>query len=323
VHQELSATTRTSSEEIVGEIRRQIEAGELRPGERIPSTREITRRWGVAMATATKVLAELQRAGLVRAIPGSGTVVERRTQASPQKPTTPKPAAPRPHPATRESVGLTVERIVTTAIAVADSEGIGGLSMRRLATELGIAPMSLYRHVADKEDLLLAMIDRVAGASAFPEVPPDATRTRLECAARMLWDTFRRHPWMASALSLTRPQPVPSAVPLTEWMLASLERSGLDLQTRFTAVLSVIGYVRGMGLNIEMEVEAEAATGLDSEQWTEGQSAALESILAGGRLPQLERLVAEGYDFDLDAVFEFGLQRLLDGIELLVERGER
>ncbi|NYV76440.1 GntR family transcriptional regulator, partial [Streptomyces sp. UH6] len=61
---------------IVTELRQRIESGELAPGERVPSTREITKEWGVAMATATKVLTELRHQGLVRAVPGVGTVVE-------------------------------------------------------------------------------------------------------------------------------------------------------------------------------------------------------------------------------------------------------
>jgi DNA-binding GntR family transcriptional regulator len=60
---------------IVAEIRRRIDAGELRPGDRVPSARQITADWGVAIATATKVLSTLQQDGLVRAVPGVGTVV--------------------------------------------------------------------------------------------------------------------------------------------------------------------------------------------------------------------------------------------------------
>ncbi|MYR86592.1 GntR family transcriptional regulator, partial [Streptomyces sp. SID685] len=69
----MSGQAVSRSGQIVGELRRRIETGELAPGERVPSTREITRQWGVAMATATKVLTELRREGLVRAVPGVGT----------------------------------------------------------------------------------------------------------------------------------------------------------------------------------------------------------------------------------------------------------
>src|SRR6476661_475965 len=79
---------------IVREIRRRITAGELRTGDRVPSTREITRQWGVAMATATKVLTTLQQEGLVSAVPGVGTVV--------RAPETGRPAARRPGQAAGE-----------------------------------------------------------------------------------------------------------------------------------------------------------------------------------------------------------------------------
>jgi AcrR family transcriptional regulator len=268
------------------------------------------------MATATRVLAELQRAGLVRAVPGVGTIVE------PGSPVTrpargPRRTAPSP---TSGRGGLTVEQIVAAAVAIADAEGLAGLSMRRLAAELGSAPMSIYRHVRDKDQLVLEMIDHVASEWRFPgEEPPDHTRARLEHAARMLWAAFRRHPWLAPALSLTRPQPAPTAMRYSDWVLAALKDSGLDLQTQFTIHLALIGYVRGMALNLETETEAEAASGLDSEQWIDSQAAALQAIIGTGRLPHLEQLIRAGYEFDLDALFEFGLQRILDGVDVLLE----
>ena len=145
--------TGPASTRIAAEIRGQIQSGELAAGKRVPSTREITRRWGVAMATASKVLATLKEEGLVRTRPGVGTVVagtsSSRTRGS---------ARARDAEAT-----LTRERIVAAAIAVADIEGLGALSMRRVAVELDVATMSLYRHVRDKDDLLTCMVDAAFG----------------------------------------------------------------------------------------------------------------------------------------------------------------
>lgn len=193
--------------------------------------------------------------------------------------------------------------------------------MRRVAADLGAATMSLYRHVADKDDLLMRMMDAAFARWTFPAVPPEGWRERLTLAARMLWAMFRRHPWLAPAVSVTRPQPVPNALPFTEWVLAALEGRGLDGQTVFTVHLTLFGYVRGTAVNIEMEAEAQAVTGLDSEEWMNSQEPALLAVLAGGGFPLLERLARGGYDFDLDEVFEFGLQRLLDGFAVLL--GER
>ncbi|MFF4160197.1 TetR/AcrR family transcriptional regulator C-terminal domain-containing protein [Streptomyces sp. NPDC001678] len=321
---------------IVAELRQRIETGELAPGDRVPSTREITRQWGVAMATATKVLTELRRQGLVRAVPGVGTVVEPgvRPEQSEQSerpervehPGRPAPAHRSPTAARRRSTAdqaLTPERIVGVAIAVADVEGLAAASMRRVAAELEVATMSLYRHVADKDALLLEMMDSVFRQWSFPEEPPEGWRERLELVARMLWEMFRRHPWLAPTLSVTRPQMVAGALPFSEWTLMALDGLGLDPSTAFTAHLTLFNYVRGTAVNVEMEAEAEALSGLDAEEWMASQEPALHAILATDRFPRLRHLATTGYDFDLDGLFEFGLQRLLDGLAVLFEEVAR
>ena len=320
---------------IVGELRQRIEAGELAPGERVPSTRAITREWGVAMATATKVLTELRRAGLVRVVPGVGTVVAATEAADGPgtAATPPRPPAARPHPAAATAPvtasaqrrsgpdqALGLDRIVAAAIAVADAEGLAAVSMRRVAAELGVATMSLYRHVTDKDDLLMRMMDAAFTRWPFPADAPEEWRERLALAARMLWQMYRRHPWLAAAMSVTRPQAVAGALPFTEWVLATLDGRGLDLPTVFTAHLTLFNYVRGTAVNVELEAEAEAATGLDNDEYMDAQEPVLLEILSSGRFPTLARLAADGYDFDLDELFEFGLQRLLDGIAVLLER---
>ncbi|GHG96035.1 TetR/AcrR family transcriptional regulator C-terminal domain-containing protein [Streptomyces rubradiris] len=304
--------------QIVAELRQQIEAGELAPGDRVPSTREITKQWGVAMATATKVLTELRREGMVRAVPGVGTVV-----AAPSRPVrAARPSAAArpggPSDASSAQAALTLGRIVGAAVTVADTEGLAAVSMRRVAAELGVATMSLYRHVADKDDLLVRMMDTVIAEHPLPADPPAGWREAIELAARQLWGLFRRHPWLAPALSVTRPQMIPSALPYSEWMLATLHAHGLDLHSAFTAHLMLLNYARGIAVNLESEREAEAHSGLDSEEWMDTQEPALLAILATGRLPALSRLAAAGYDLDLNALFEFGLQRLLDGLASLL-----
>ncbi|ETK36856.1 TetR/AcrR family transcriptional regulator C-terminal domain-containing protein [Microbispora sp. ATCC PTA-5024] len=359
----------TRYREIAADLRRRIESGELRPGDRVPSTREIVRLWGVAMATATKVLTELRREGLVRAVPGVGTVVgagERPPRDAP--PTTAGPHAGAAHPGERPprdasppgaaategraprdasphaggspatvSGGrqgdagrrnapdgpLTSARIVATAVAIADVEGLAAISMRRVSAELGVATMSLYRHVADKDDLLLQMMEAVFARMRLPEDPPDDWRARVEIAARTLWAMYRRHPWLAPAMSVTRPQPVPSALPFTEWVLSALDGHGLDLPTMLTTHITIFNYVRGTAVNLELEAEAEELTGLNAEEWMDTQGPALKAMLAGGRLPTFERLSADEYDFDIDALFDFGLQRLLDGIATLLRQSGR
>jgi AcrR family transcriptional regulator len=188
------------------------------------------------------------------------------------------------------------------------------LSMRRVAAELGAAPMSLYRHVRDKDELLLAMMDTAISELELP-APPPSWRDGLELAARALWAGFRRHPWLPAALSLTRPQLLPGALTYTEWVLGVLSRAGWDPTTTFTTHLVVFTFCRGMAMNLEMEAEAEAASGLTGDEWVAGQESELAAVVTDGRHPHFAGvLTAMDFDFDLDALFEFGLQRLLAGI---------
>jgi AcrR family transcriptional regulator len=303
---------------IAAELREQISSGALHPGDRVPSTRQITERWGVAMATATKVLTALRPEGLVHAVPGVGTVV-----AGPRRRAPAGRAAGR---ATARGAGggepvLTPERIVAAAIAVADAESLAGLSMRRIATELGAATMALYRHVADKDTLVLQMIDKAFGECVFSLAGPvpDGWRARLEFAARAMWATFRRHPWLAQAMSASRPQLLASTLAGGEWILASLDGHGLDTATMMSTHITLFTYVRGSAVHLEVEADDEAVTGLNADEWMDTQVPSLRSMVAAGNLPTLARMIDQPYDYDQDTVFEFGLQRLLDGIAVLID----
>ena len=287
---------------IAAEIAARITSGELAPGAKVPSTRQITAEYGVAMATATKVITALREQGLVRATPGHGTVV---TYGAP-------PA------------GLAIDRdvVVRTAITIADAEGLTGLSMRRLAGQLGMPTMSLYRHVADKEELVLLMMDKVMAANPPPPAlspDRDGWRACLEALARLQWSMYRRHVWLAPATSFTRPPLAPNAMAHTEWAMRALDGRGLDSNTLFRAAVTVANYVRGTAVNLEEEAQAEQETGMTETEWFRSRQDRLAEVLATDRLPmQAAYITADDSEFDLDTLLEFGLQRLLDGLEPLL-----
>src|SRR5205823_5228305 len=116
-----------------------IATGELTPGDKVPSTRRITRDWGVAVATATKALTELRARGLVHAVPGVGTVVSPAGAASDPPPAA--AATARRRVVASDDVEDVRARLVAAAIAVADDEGIDSVSMRRVAVEVGTESM--------------------------------------------------------------------------------------------------------------------------------------------------------------------------------------
>ncbi len=315
---------------IVAEIRGRIAAGELRPGDRVPSTRQITREWGVAMATATKVLTALRQEGLVQSAPGVGTVVAAprpgaasRAAAAPGTAPASRPAGPH-HPrrgSTREPRELTRAQVVRTALALVDREGLAGLSMRRIATELGVATMSLYRHVRSKDELVKLMVDAVFAVHAPPEPPPPGWRAQLDTVARLQWDIYRRHPWLAHVMSFVRPPLAPHAMAHTEWTMRAFDGLGLPVQTVFVAAVSLANFVRGTAVNFEPEAQAEQDTGLTEDQWMQTQEAEFRRVLGSGRFPVMTRAVTTpGFEFDLDEVFEFGLHRMLDGLASVIGR---
>lgn len=299
---------------IADDIRRQIRSGDLRPGDRVPSARRLRQERGVAIATATKVLAALQQEGLVQAVPGVGTVV------SPAGPATPQPRRPkRRRPASEPEPELSRDRIVHAAMEIADVEGMAALSMRRVATDLEVATMSLYRHVHSKDDLIVFMIDEAIGQEPYPQSAPEGWRARLELAARLQWAVFRRHRWLAPAMSLTRPQLAPSALAHAEWVLRALDGLGLDPSAMMHAHVMLFSYVRGLATSFEAEAEAERDTGMTSDEWMEAQEAALDAIAGSGSFATFLRIAKEpGLDLDLDTLFEFGLMRMLDGLDAYI-----
>jgi AcrR family transcriptional regulator len=303
-----------ASDAIAAELRTAISSGELSPGDRLPSTREITHRWGVAMATATKALGRLRADGLTEVLAGVGTVVRAPDRAG-ARPAAERPAARVPRTG---DTGLSTPALVVAATRIADAEGLAAMSMRRVAGELGVATMSLYRYVADKDELVVAMMEAALGEWAPDDTPVDQPRAALEGMAEALWATFRKHPWLAPAMSATRPQLIASGLLFSDRLLSVLSTVQPDPATAFTSYLVIFNYVRGIAVNLEPERQAEADTGLTADQWMETRSAELETILARRDLPvfasQLDKLTKTGYDFDLDNILRTGMGYLLDGL---------
>jgi AcrR family transcriptional regulator len=209
---------------------------------------------------------------------------------------------------------LSREQIARTAIAVADDEGLAALSMRGVAAEMGVATMSLYRHVPSKDELLVAMVDAVMAELPLPARGTCGWRARLEAIALLHWEGYARHPWLSHALSLTRPQATPSGMAHTEWVLEALTELGMDAATALRTCVAFIGYIRGMAMSLEPERQAEQDTGMSSQEWMDVHEATFAPLTS--RFPTLLRLSqTPGVDMGLDAIFESGLRCFLDGLE--------
>ncbi|MGI8310845.1 GntR family transcriptional regulator [Saccharopolyspora hattusasensis] len=309
---------------IVAEISARIRSGDLRPGQRMPSIRQIAERWGVAVATATKVVATLREQGLVEAKVGSGTVVSARRGRRRQTGPTTAQIPPRPERQVDTSKqALSREPVLRTAIAIADVEGLDAVSMRRVAAELGVGPMSLYRHVENKDELVTQMADEVFGEPELPIPGPVGWRAKLELIARQQWALCWRHPWLPRAVSFTRPALVPNMMAHTEWTLRALDGLGLSMATQMQEVLRLHSLVLTIALSMADEVEAEQETGVTLTRWLVAQRTRTEELFASGRFPLLAKVHEETVP-DLDGLFEYSLVRHLDGFAALVgEDGPR
>jgi AcrR family transcriptional regulator len=308
---------------IVAEIRRRIADGELVPGDRVPSTRQIAADWHVALATAAKALATLRQEGVVSAQPRVGTVVAAPTPgARTGAPTGQAPVRPPRTPTTEPDHELTRQRVVRAAVEIADTEGLSALSMRGVAARLGVGTMSPYRYVSSKDELVLLMADSAYGEESYPSQFPPGWRPRLELAARRLWRLYRRHPWLAQIGSLNRPLPLHNLMVHAEWVLAALDGHGLDPTTMLELHILVYSHVQGIAANLERERDALAITGMTEDQWMDEQTPRLVAIADVGNHPTFTKVMAtfaaDGYDLDLDALFELGLRALLDGMALII-----
>jgi DNA-binding transcriptional regulator YhcF (GntR family) len=287
--------------------------GDLQPGDPLPSIRELSREWNVAPATAAKALTVLRHEGLVVVRARSGTVVA----------TTAKPWQPqrRPNPHVSSDRELTRERVIRTAIEIADYEGLNAMSMRGIAARLGVAAMSPYRFVDSKESLILLMTD-----AAYGEIPPPPKkamnwREQLRLSARTLWELYTRHPWLAHINSLTRPLLLPNLMAHAEIVFDALNPYRLDPATTMHLHVLLYNYVHGIATHLERNTQAEAVTGLSDEAWMDTQAASLSGLVTSGRYPAFVALIGTldpGYELRLDELFEFGLKTLLDGFVVMI-----
>ena len=227
----------------------------------------------------------------------------------------------------RRAAALSRDEIVRTAIKVADAEGPDALSMRRIARELNAGTMSLYWHVASKEELLDLMIDSVQGEQLTPE-PSGDWRADLRALTRSARAALHRHPWMVDFIG-GRPPIGPKGLENIERALGSLDGLGLDKASVFTIVQTVSTYALGTVLREAQEVNGERYLeeqfeGLTDEERDAMLGEFINRIRASGRYPHMAAVIEAGIDPDAPETreerFEFGLDCLLDGIEARLPR---
>ncbi|MEU4443827.1 TetR/AcrR family transcriptional regulator [Actinosynnema sp. NPDC050801] len=217
---------------------------------------------------------------------------------------------------------LDVDRIVTTAIDLADTEGLDALSMRRVARELRVGTMSLYTHVPGKAELLDAMVDTVHGETPRPADVPGGWRGRLARIARDNLDLHLRHPWLLHVVT-HRAVLGPHVTAKYDYELGAVDGIGLT-DTEMDSVLTlVLAHVRAAARIAVDAAHVRRSTGLTDEQWWRAAAPVLAKVLDPARYPTAARVgaaagAAHGAVHDAEHAFTFGLERVLDGIDTLV-----
>lgn len=225
----------------------------------------------------------------------------------------PEPSA---KPARGPKRGLTLEAIARTGIGIADAEGLGAVSMQRVAGELGVTKMALYRYVPGKAELVALMVEGALPVPAVSVAVGGAWRERLGEWARELYAGFRRHPWLLEATVGVRVMG-PRELGWMERALSALDGCGLSGAEAMDAVVLVAGHVRGIA-------EQERAAG-GPQGGGAGPDAQLAVMLGevmklrGEEFPALGAALASVAEHGgHDGALEFGLERILDGLGLLV-----
>ncbi|MEU6183677.1 TetR/AcrR family transcriptional regulator [Streptomyces coeruleorubidus] len=203
---------------------------------------------------------------------------------------------------------LTRERVIRTAMAVADERGAAALTMRAIAEPLGVEAMSLYHHVAGRDDILDGMVDAVFGEIDLPPRDLDwksALRHRADSARAVL----RRHPW-AVGLMDSRSQPGPATLRHHDAVIGTLRAGGFSVPMAAHAVSLIDSYLYGFVLQ-ELSLPFRGTTELDEV------AGAILRDMPSDTYPHLTELATEhvlkpGYDYAGE--FTFGLTLILDAL---------
>jgi AcrR family transcriptional regulator len=211
-------------------------------------------------------------------------------------------------------IPLSRRRVLDAAVALADRDGVGALSMRKLAQELGVEAMSLYHHVAGKDAILDGIVDVVFAEIELPsgEGGWKAAMRRRAVSAR---ETLRRHPW-ATALMESRSTPGPANLRHHDAVLGVLRNAGFSVELAAHAYSLLDAYIYGFALQ-------ESSLPFETPEETAAVASSIMDGFPADAFPYLTEIAVEhvmrpGYDYGNE--YQFGLELILDGLERALAR---
>ncbi|WP_329059837.1 TetR/AcrR family transcriptional regulator [Amycolatopsis sp. NBC_01480] len=222
---------------------------------------------------------------------------------------------------------LDVDRVVRAAVDLADRDGLDGVTLLKVAQELGVTKMSLYRHVGSKGELFGLMADFATGAP--PEIDAPDWREEARQWARAHRDIYRRRPWMVH-LPVSGPPGGPHAIGWMDTLLRVLRGTGLDWATKVSVLNLLGGYVRQSALVTQQLAEGRRDSGREQAEIEQDYGRSLIHLVDHNRFPDAAELFASTL-FEAPGAaagdtdpggreFEFGLDLILDGLAATIAR---
>lgn len=216
---------------------------------------------------------------------------------------------------------LSRDRIVRTAISIADKEGLASVSVRNVANALKAGPMRLYGYLTTKEEMLELMVDAVYGEMVAEGPIPSDWQAALRSIAHRTRRAARAHNWFSDLLG-GRPHMGPNALAHHEMSLAALhgqpgfEEIDMVMQAVRTVNAYTIGAIRGE----ESELRSEKESGMDEPAWQKATWPYLQRMIATGRYPTIAKVVQDATHPPNEAVFDRGLDCVLAGIAAVLKQ---
>ncbi|WP_227997964.1 TetR/AcrR family transcriptional regulator [Nocardia australiensis] len=210
---------------------------------------------------------------------------------------------------------LDVERVVRTAVELADRDGLGAVTLLKVASALGFTKMALYRHVGSKDELFELMNDLALGPA--PDLSTE-WRTGLRQWAHAMRASYLEHPWIPQ-LPITGPPRGPNGIGWMDAALRTLAATGLDWATKVGVLMLLSAHVRQSCLITQQLTDARRGTGLDEAQSNQIYGRALAGLVDPERYPEAAKLFAaplfqSATDEPADSDFVFGLELILKGV---------
>lgn len=220
---------------------------------------------------------------------------------------------------------LDVEAVVSTAVRLADRDGLEAATLPKVAEELDVTAMSLYRYVGSKHELLQLMMDAASEPPA-PEPLASEWREGLRLWALGLWSLYRDRPWLPR-VPIYRAPSGPHQIAWLERGFAQLSSTGLDWKEQLSALTLLSGFVRHAAL-LQHELEEGREPGQAQTESEREYGAALHQLISAERFPHTSAMLASGVlgsaptrDDESDRDFTDGLELILDGLAAQIASG--